>query len=284
MASQALPRIRHAAPWLVALAAVACLGVAFQRVRQQRHTAENDRLVQALSGARHAVAGPRSGPGGAPRDFVETDAVDHLDGRRDDPAFAPTWHTLQQDIIERQYGYAVASLDLPEGDAARLMELLTARREAVVDARDVAAQMGIVGPQANMAAKQSLDALTDEIKQLVGPDAYYGVLELAPTVSTCESRLESTVGVDLVSKGEPLTTDQLYTLAEAYVDAAYGPGTQADPHDSDSVLTPQLQALLLRTAADASPTQAEAIREFVVAQIQALGVSEARLPGGERGD
>jgi hypothetical protein len=285
MASLALLRIRRAAPWLFALAAVACLGVALQRVRhQRRETAGKDRLVHVPSGAPLAEACSRSGPGWAPLDFVEADAMDHLDGRRDDPGFAPTWHRLQQDIIERQYGHAVASLNLPEGGAARLKELLTARREAVVDARDVAARLGIVGFQANMAAKQSQDALTDEIKQLVGPGAYYGVLELAPTVSTCESLLESTVGVDVASKGEPLTTDQLYTLAEGYVDAAYGPGTQADPHDSDSVLTPQLQELLHRTAADASPIQTEAVREFVVGQIQALQVSGAPLHGGERGD
>jgi hypothetical protein len=139
-----------------------------------------------------------------------------------------------------------------------------------------------VGPQAKMAVRQSLVALTEEIEQLVGPDAYYGVLELAPTVSTCESLLEGTMGLDLASKGEPLTTDQLYTLAEGYVDAAYGPGTQADPQAPEPGITPQLQALLVRADADASPVQCEAIREFVIGQIRSLRDS-ASSDGGQGG-
>ncbi len=283
MAPQAFLRIRPAAPWLLALAA-ACVGAAlFRAALPHRDAAEAGGPAVASGGGRHIVAGPRLGLGGEPPPFVEADAMDHLDGRRGDPAFAPVWHRRQQGIIERQYGHAVASLNLPEGVASTLKELLTIRREAVIDARDVAAQMGIVGPQANAAAKQSLDALTDEIKQLVGPDAYYGVLELAPTVSTCESLLEGTVEVDLAAKGDPLTRDQLYTLAEGYVDAAYSPRAQAEPQDYDpSGLTPQLQELLLRTAADASPLQLEAVREFVLGQADALQ-APASSAGGQGG-
>ena len=283
MARQTNLSVPRAAPWLLALAAASCAGLALHRAAQPRPAIANQGMpALAPLGARHTTAGPRSGTSDAPGGFAGNDPMDHMDGLRDDPNFAPIWHRRQQEIIERQYGYAVASLKLPAGEAESLMELLTARREAVVDARDVAAQMGVVGPQAKMAVRQSLVALTEEIKQLAGPDAYYGVLELAPTVSACESLLEGTVGVDLASKGEPLTTDQLYTLAEGYVDAAYGPGTQAPSQAPESGVTPQLQALLIRTDADASPVQAEAIREFVVGQIRPHEVSAS--PDGGQGD
>jgi hypothetical protein len=296
--SSPLPvRFRRAAPWLAALLAAACLCLSLQRLRQQRreNAGLDERRARAPSGTRPEGAGSLSGTGdvspspeaagASPPAFVEVDAADHLDGLRDDPGFAPLWHRQQQRIIERQYGYAVASLNLADGDAVRLIGLLTARREAAADARDAAVRMGIVGPQANVAVKQSVDELTGEIEELVGTDAYSGLIELAPTVSTCESLLEGTVGLDLDAKGDPMTKDQLYALAQGYVDAAYAPGSQADPQDCDSSgLTPRLQALLLQVCGQVSPTQANAVRDFLVGQARASRVSAEASPDGEPGN
>jgi hypothetical protein len=277
----AIPRIPGAATRLVALAAVACLVLALQRAgrRPIELAGPTSGPAPSLAGTRHEVVGPRRAAvaGDDPSDtaraeeaFVETGSIDHLDGLRDEPGFAPAWHRQQQRIIERQYGYAVDSLNLPESEAARLRDLLTARREAVADGRDAAARMGIVGPQANAAVKQSVDELTGEIVELVGPDAYFGRIELAPTVSTCESLIEGAVGADLASKGDPMTRDQLYSLAEAYVDAAYSPGSADDAQSGGpSGLTPRLQALLDRVSGQVSPAQAEAVRAFLFEQARA---------------
>jgi hypothetical protein len=213
---------------------------------------------------------------GAPG-FVEVGAEDHNDGRRDDPENALVWHRQQRSIIERQYGHAIASLNLPADEAEKLAELLTARREAIVDGRDAAQQLGIVGPEANAAVRQSVEADTDEIKQLVGSDAYFGTLELAPTVSSCKELLEGSVGNELAAEGIPLSTDQLYSLAEDYVGAVYSPAASEGPQDPDSVtgLTPQYRAFLDKVSASLTPEQASAFRGFLVKQ------SMAMQPSGE---
>jgi hypothetical protein len=207
--------------------------------------------------------------------FVESNAEDHLDGRRYDPGYAAAWHRQQQAIIERQYGYAIASLNMPNAEASRLFELLTARREAAADARDIAQQLGIVGPQAKVAVQQSVDALTDDIKQLVGDDAYYGYIEPAPTISTCKALLESAVEHSLATQGDPLTTDQLYSLAEDYVNSVYSPAASIGPQDPDSStgLTPQYQAFLDKASGKLTPTQVSAFREYLVKEVQSAGSS-----------
>jgi hypothetical protein len=185
------------------------------------------RLVKAVGPGRGDRQGEGTQVSQAPP-FAEIDVLDHLDGRRDDPLYSKFWHEQQRRIIERQYGYAINSLNLPEETSSKLTDLLTARREAAVDARDAAQQLGIVGPQANVAVKQSVDALTDEIKQLVGSDAYNSRIELAPTLSACADLLDGAVGSNLDAQGAALTADQLYSLAEDYVSTVY-----SRPHPRD---------------------------------------------------
>lgn len=200
--------------------------------------------------------------------FAGVDAEDHLDGLRDDPAYALAWHLQQQRIIERQYGHAIASLNLPDAESGKLFELLTARREAVADGRDAAQELGIVGPEAKLAVRQPVEALTEEIKQLVGPAAYYGRIELAPTISTCAGRLQDNVGAGLAAQGEPLTTDQLYSLAADYVGAVYSPAASAGPQDPDIAggLTPQYRDFLARASATLTAAQLDAFHAFLAEQ------------------
>jgi hypothetical protein len=230
-----------------------------------------NRVAQAQRDRRAStLMTPRAGAlRDSPPPVVEWNVDEHLDPRRYDPASALAWHRQQQRIIERQYGHAIESLNLPKDASARLAELLTARREAVADARDVAQQLGIVGPQAKVAVQQSVDALTDEIRQLVGDDAYYGRIELAPTISTCKALIEGTVGFDLSTQGEPLTTDQLYLAAEAYVNAVYSPAASTGPQDPDAStgLTPQFQAFLDKVSGALTPTQVSAFRDYLVKQV-----------------
>jgi hypothetical protein len=291
--------LRRGAPWLVALFSLTFAGVLLHWHAQDRLqiAALKVHLATAAAGVRrsnaadslhtasrgdlaHALAVETS------QAFAGSDVRDHLDGRRDDPGFALVWHRQQQRIIERQYGYAIASLHLPPSSAAELRELLTARREAAVDGRDAAIQVGLAGPQVNLAVEQSLDAFTDQIKQLVGLDVYYGQLELAPTISACKALLDNTVGVDLAAKDEPLTNDQMYSLAHDYVDAAYGPAASSQPQATDpgSTLTPQYQALLDHVSSGVSPSQASSIRDFLVEQVETLKVSGTPPQAGQRQD
>jgi hypothetical protein len=282
--------IRRAAPWLVTLTAVICLGAVLRRdTRQRLQIAElGTRLVRVQAEVGSSPPAPRREPArqdalsqalavGTAQAFADVDPRDHLDGRRDDPGYAFVWHRQQQRIIERQYGDAIAALGLTESASARLKELLTARREAVVDARDAALQAGLAGPEVNLAVEQSVDACTEEIKQLVGSDAYYGQIELAPTVSACKSLLENTVGLDLAAKGNPLTNAQLYALAQNYVEATDGPDPSGGSPAPDAAtgLTPRYQALLDRVSGGLNPAQAASVRDFLVEQVQTLRVSGA---------
>jgi hypothetical protein len=210
--------------------------------------------------------------------FAEVNALDHLDGLRDDPRYSRFWHEQQRRIIERQYGYAINSLGISSGASEKLTDLLTARREATADARDAARQFGITGPQANVAVKQSADALTDEIKQLVGSDAYNDRIELAPTISACAELLDGAVGSNLDSQGEALTSDQLYALAEDYVSAVYSPAASEGPHDPDSAtgLTPQYQAFLDKAADKLTAVQESAFREFLVGQVRSAQSADSQ--------
>jgi hypothetical protein len=227
-------------------------------------------IVWRISDLRDATV-----PGGEAQTFVEVDADDHQDGRKDAPGYALAWHNQQRRIIERQYGHAIASLDLPDTKADKLIDLLTARREAIVDGREAAQQMGIVGPEANVAVRQSVEADTEEIKQLVGSEAYFGTLELAPTISSCKALLESSVGSELAAAGNPLSTDQLYLLAADYVGAVYSPAASEGPQDPDSTtgLTPQYQAFLDKISTRLTPDQVSAFHSFMVKQSQALQIS-----------
>jgi len=289
--------LRGGAPWLVALSFLTCAGILLHWHAQDRLkiTALKDRLAIAAAGIRrsnaafHRHAGPREDLARALADetsqaFASPDERDHLDGRRDDPGFALVWHRQQRRIIERQYGYTIASLHLPASSATELRELLTARREAAVDGRDAAIRVGLAGPEVNLAVEQSIDAFTDQIKQLVGSDIYYGQLELAPTISACKELLDNTVGVDLAAKGEPLTNDQMYSLAHDYVDAAYGPASSIAPQAADmgNCLTPQYQALLDHASVGVSPSQASSIRDFLVEQVETLRVSGAPRQAGQK--
>jgi hypothetical protein len=281
-------RPRQIAPWLIGLPAIALLLLCGTREKSERRQGmgTGSRLVQAQREGRDPH--PMASRAGEFRDpappAVEWNVDEHLDPRRYEPGYALAWHRQQQRIIERQYGYAIESLNLPDAASARLAELLTARREAVADARDVAQQMGIVGPQAKVAVQQSVDAFTDEIRQLVGDDAYYGRIELAPTISTCKALLESTVGINLSTQGEPLTTDQLYSAAEAYVNAVYSPAASTGSQDPDSStgLTPQFQAFLDKVSGMLTPTQVSAFRDYLVKEVQAAGNSGAASPRTEQ--
>lgn len=212
--------------------------------------------------------------GTAPADgvhaFAEVDAEDHRDGLRDDPKYSLAWHRQQRLIIERQYGFAIASLGLSESDGEKLTGLLTARREATIDGRDAAQRLGIVGPEANLAVKQAVDADTDEIKRMVGEDAYFGCIEPAPVISSCRAFLENSVGTELASQGNPLTAGQLYSLAADYVGAVYSPAASEGPQEPDSTtgLTPQCQAFLDKVSTRLTPDQVSAFHGFLVRQSQ----------------
>jgi hypothetical protein len=204
--------------------------------------------------------------------FIEVGSDEHRDGYRNDPGYALAWDRQQRRIIERQYGHAIASLNLPADKAEQLFELLTARREATIDGRDAAQQLGVVGPEANTAVRISVESDTDQIKQLVGSDAYFGTIELAPTISTCKALLESSVANELAITGNPLSTDQLYSLAADYVGAVYSPAASAGPQEVDpaSGLTPQYQAFLDKVSPRLTPEQVSAFRSFLLKESGAV--------------
>jgi len=77
-------------------------------------------------------------------------------------------------IILSQYSDSLARLNLPPETLARLKDLLVARGEALLDARDAAASEGIADNSAEMAeaANEATADLNRDIADLLGGDAY----------------------------------------------------------------------------------------------------------------
>ncbi len=137
-----------------------------------------------------------------------------VDGLRDQPGWTVAWLRQQERLTDAEYGPTLRRLGLAPEVAAEVRHLLIERRETSADARDAAAEEGLEGPEAKLAARLVMEGISARIEALVGADRY-AQLQAAPGMTAYEDLLLEQIGPVLDGRGEPLSDEQLYQLGKA---------------------------------------------------------------------
>jgi hypothetical protein len=177
---------------------------------------------------------------------------------KQDPSYAPFWHTQQRRMILKEYGALIASLHLPADKAENLKELLIARSDSLSDAGEIGRQAGL-GPEGIRAALK--DATTDyntQIETLLGSGTYDDFRKNLAATSVFGSQMEN-LAVGLADSGEPITPTQQLQLARMLFDAANNPS--ATPGDVNNSFINDASRLL-------SPAQLAALKSFRAEEAQ----------------
>jgi hypothetical protein len=205
---------------------------------------------------------------------------------RKDPAYAAIWRKQQLRSVQRQYGDALAALKLPPDQLAKLKDLLVARIDANLDASEAAQDEGLSGREVGLAIRDSISAVNDEIKGLIGDDAF-SRLQTTPQTSMAKTMLENTVAVDLEGAGVPLTPDQLTSLAAIYNQTMRRPGAGALPGwqspDPQTGLAPADEALLNQAGQTLSPAQLPTLRDYLLEVRQQQQYMQKRMAAARSG-
>jgi hypothetical protein len=211
---------------------------------------EGNPTVRAAAGE---AAGVRASPSRNPDDL------------RKDPAYAAIWRKQQLRIIQQRYGYAFAAMKLPPDDLARLKGLLLTRVQARLDAADAGQAAGLSGPETSTAEKQAENAVTGEIKGLVG-DAGYALLTASQKASQFEPLIANSVAIDLEGAGVPLMPEQASALAQVFADhdTKSGPGAAGQVPDPETGLTPFYQSLLDRVSPNLNAAQTPIVKDYFI--------------------
>lgn len=270
------------------------IGTALFEARQAREAtdaiaaahAASARTIQGLqarlSAAERSLAVPpsTSAPQPAPRPTGKVSAGPRQDDPNEDPAFAPLRRKNLLRVIQQQYGYAFAQLNLPPGDLAKLKQLLLARMEARFDANALAAEAGFSGREVETAQHQAEDSVTDEIKALVG-DTGYAALQASFKASQYAPLIAGSVGYDLDAAGVPLMPRQTVALAQFFAthDPSADQAAAAQVPDPQTGLTPYYQSLLDQLSATLTPDQIPVMKDYFLELEQQAQYRRQHPPG-----
>jgi hypothetical protein len=283
--------MRRLAPWLLTLIALGGLAATLWGYRQRgqqiadlqtrinQSSQRNGERVSELKAkiadaAKARVAARRAMADARPAAPVrESNGLGfNADDMRKDPAYAALWHKQQLRNVQREYGEAIAALKLPPDQVAKLRELLVGREEARADAREAGQAAGLTARDLNLATTQAAGAVNDEIKGVIGADAFQQ-LQTAPQTGGFKLMIENTVAIDLNGAGTPLTPDQESELVAAYAQAARPPpgagkGSAWITPNPDTGLAPSDQATLDAAGKVFGPDQMAIIKENLLEQRQ----------------
>jgi hypothetical protein len=189
----------------------------------------------------------------------------------EDPEFRKFVATRQRERSDELYGEVFRRLNLPPDKLEALKDLLVEKQQALGDAswaaRDVGYDLNNI-PGNLKAVRYALGGINDEIKQLVGPEAY---AELSWFDESGGARaMVDRVATTLSYSAEPLTPDQGRRLAGVILDRtplekrqfASGYGAQV----VTAVVLPNYRApipdeAIVDAQAFLSPLQVEALRQ-----------------------
>jgi hypothetical protein len=246
-----------------------------QLATAEKARADSERRYQKMkAGAEEAgrAAGASQASGNAPA------AGNLMDQMRKDPAYAALWHKQQLRSIQRQYGDAIAAMHLSTDQQTTLRDLLVARNEARLDAREEAQNQGLTGRELNLAVTAAADGVNDEIKAQIG-DAGYQQLQQSTQVGTFKMMVASTVGVDLEAAAVPLSASQATVVAQGMsqlmTSGAIGQGQSTDPATG---LTPGAQAVLDKISPSLTADQIPIVQSYLAEQIQQQAYFRAHPP------
>jgi hypothetical protein len=271
--------VRTTLVWIIGLFAALAWVVCFEQiqiVRLRREAARQsarledvrgqaDRLGQRLleiegrqagADARVAVLSRREVAGS-----VDASLADRL--RRDDEA-AAFWRKDERRMVLAKYREVLEQMNLAPDALARLKDLLVARSEAPLDAREAARKEGVAdnAPEVAEASDQATADVDREIEQLLGGSDYARFQSLTVQAGY-RNEVQTQLGADLADAGASLSSDQTNSLAQIYYEADNAPpATAADvpPADAEAGLTAVDEVVLARSARFLSPDQLKVLR------------------------
>jgi hypothetical protein len=158
----------------------------------------------------------------------------------------------------------VAKLNLPPDKQVQLLDLMTTKWEATIDARDAANSQGITDPkEIDAASKLAADDVDAEIAALIGQQKL-DELAHGQDLTVQKSGIERTFGTDLQMGGVPLSPDQEAAMAEVYLDNSK-PSTFSEPSPAANLAHQQQTdaATLEKASLILNPEQMSILRDYL---------------------
>jgi hypothetical protein len=183
---------------------------------------------------------------------------------KEHPEFAEVWAAQQRRNTLRQFGPALAKLNLPPERLAKLKALLVERGMSSYDAQQAAEAAGLKQgtPGWRDAMTQATAAAEQDITNLMGTNGTSFVQRLQAQANF-QNQVENTYAPDFADQGAALSSEQAAALAQAMSDANYAGKSTADrPANYNQVdpttgLTPHESRVLQSAAASLTPAQIE---------------------------
>lgn len=205
-----------------------------------------------------------------------------MDDMRKDPQYAAAWRRDVKRKLQAKYAEGFASIGYSAEQASKLLDKLVDRREAELDATELAKARGLSPEETAAAVAQAVKSYDTDIQTTLGP-ADFALMQDAPKYLQFNAWFDTAVGVDLKAAGAPATSRQESTLAQAYLDfRKTGPGATLDPNgapDPQTGLNPYFAALLDRFSPSLTPAQTQVMHAYFADQVTANQFS-AKLRSG----
>ncbi len=247
--------MQRAYPWLTAILLLVFLGLGYLLLRQKtevvainlrRDDADRATRAQAID-LQHQLAAAKTAQARAEKQLADLKqagtvptkpASDDSDGMKtihlsdiikEHPEFAAVWAAQQRRNVFRQFGPALAKLNLPPEQLARLKDLLVEREMSSRDAQQSAEAAGLKqGSQGwRDATAQAAAAAEQDITALMGMDGTQFVRRLQAQANF-QNQVEYTYAPDFADGGAALNPEQAHGLAQAMSEANYAGRSTAD--------------------------------------------------------
>jgi hypothetical protein len=192
---------------------------------------------------------------------------------RTDPAYARILEKEQIRNVNRQFGAALAQLNLPPEKLQKLRELLAARANAAKDARDVGQRQGLEGDDLKAAVSAAVDEVNRELVDLIGQDHLTSLIQ-AQKANETATMLRDQVGPEFESTGVPLTSAQWEQLTNLYLESMKASSGSThlslniEPVDPKTGLTPTYERMLAKASGFLSPNQIPVIKQYFTDQVE----------------
>jgi hypothetical protein len=282
--------MQRAYPWLTAILLLVFLTLGYLLLREKTEIVavglrrdDDDRAARAQAvDLQHQLIAAKNAQARAEKQLAElrqtaaapTKAVaDDSDGMKtihisdiikEHPEFAGYWAAQQRRNVFQQFGPALAKLNLPPEQLAKLRDLLLEREMSSTDAAQAAEAAGLKqgSPGWRDAMTQATAAAEQDITNLMGTNGTSFVQRLQAQVNF-QNQVENTYAPDFADQGAALSSEQAAALAQAMSDANYAGKSTADrPANYNQVdpttgLTPHESRVLQNAATSLTPAQVE---------------------------
>jgi hypothetical protein len=295
--------MQRAYPWLTAVLLLTFLARGYLLLREKTEIVavglrrdDADRAARAqVIDLQHQLAATRTAQARAEKQLADLKqgavapakpASDDSDGIKtihvsdiikEHPEFAAVWEAQQRRNMLRQFGPALAKLNLPPDQLAKLKDLLVERDMSSRDAQQSAEAAGLKqGSQGwRDAMAQAAAVAEQDITNLMGTNGTQFVRRLQAQANF-QTQVEYNYSPDFADAGAPLSPEQANGLAQAMGEANYAGRSTADRPanyndvDATTGLAPHDSRILQGASATLSPAQLEMLKtELIQAHQQA---------------